>query len=96
MVKKVNPGSKEARKSGCTCPVIDNAYGKGVFCDGEKNGWWINGNCPIHGQKEEGQSKVRCKHCNHKMFRTKGVIDSVFICKNCGYKNEKLIERKRI
>lgn len=42
------PGSEEAEKAGCTCPVIDNHYGKGMpFKDGPK--YWINGDCPIHG-----------------------------------------------
>lgn len=24
-----NPGSEEARKQGCLCPVVDNEFGKG-------------------------------------------------------------------
>lgn len=51
----MNPGSKEAVKNGCTCPVLDNAHGKGHLGDGEKYGWWINADCPLHGglEKEE-------------------------------------------
>lgn len=26
-----NPGSKEARDLGCTCPVLDNAHGRGYM-----------------------------------------------------------------
>ena len=51
----MNPGSKEAVKHGCTCPVLDNAHGRGHLGDGEKYGWWINAECPLHGglEKEE-------------------------------------------
>lgn len=47
---KPNPGSPEATKTGCTCPVIDNHYGAGRP-DGT---FWINGLCPLHAvQKSE-------------------------------------------
>ena len=49
---KPNPGSKEAVKQGCTCAIWDNSYGKGIGGNGELNGWWINGACPLHGQQE--------------------------------------------
>lgn len=47
-----NPGSKEAIEQGCTCPVMDNAHGKGVP---QKGGvmLWQNEHCPIHGSKEK-------------------------------------------
>lgn len=39
-----NPGSDAAIDAGCTCPVLDNAHGRGV------NGlYWIAANCPLHG-----------------------------------------------
>lgn len=41
-----NPGSPEAVQRGCTCPVIDNAHGKGVMGFGRE--WWITDGCPIH------------------------------------------------
>jgi len=46
-----NPGSIIAQEKGCTCAVMDNAYGAG-------SGWgpgcfWITENCPLHGKKEE-------------------------------------------
>jgi hypothetical protein len=50
MSDKPNPGSQEAIKIGCTCAVMDNAYGKGAYND--ENGeplFWINGDCPVHG-----------------------------------------------
>ena len=43
-----NPGSKAAEEQGCTCPVMDNCYGKGINRDGET--FWFNENCPLHGQ----------------------------------------------
>lgn len=47
-----NPGSDEAIEQGCTCPVYDNARGKGIGGNGEKHGWWITAGCPLHGKKE--------------------------------------------
>ena len=54
MTDRPNPGSEEARAKGCTCPVIDNHFGAG-FPGGEDGRplFWINGDCPIHAQKEE-------------------------------------------
>ncbi len=45
-----NPGSDEARKRGCTCPVIDNNYGKG-FPYGDEQCFYINTSCPLHGKE---------------------------------------------
>ena len=50
MSDKPNPGSDEAIKIGCTCPILDNYHGKGAYND--ENGkplFWINGDCPVHG-----------------------------------------------
>lgn len=47
---KPNPGTKEAIDTGCTCPVIDNHYGKGIMYDGETEPvFWHSDSCPIHG-----------------------------------------------
>jgi hypothetical protein len=46
---KPNPGSDEAIALGCVCPRYDNCRGRGVMGDGEKNGWWMNEHCPLHG-----------------------------------------------
>lgn len=46
------PGSDEALRLGCSCPVMDNSYGKGRYCDGEKYGWWITLSCVLHGRSE--------------------------------------------
>jgi hypothetical protein len=45
-----NPGSNEALKAGCFCPVSDNNHGRGRFWPGcVKPVFWINNKCPIHG-----------------------------------------------
>lgn len=43
MTPKPNPGSKEAIKQGCICPVIDNEDVKGTALS------WIHQKCPLHG-----------------------------------------------
>lgn len=42
------PGSQEAIKKGCLCPVMDNNGGRGF---GEPPMYWVNNNCPLHGDK---------------------------------------------
>jgi hypothetical protein len=44
---KLNPGSDEAIKAGCLCPVLDNAHGKGYM--GMPEVFVMQENCPIHG-----------------------------------------------
>lgn len=42
------PGSVEAIDAGCTCPIIDNHYGKGVP-DGKGGvNFWFDADCPLH------------------------------------------------
>lgn len=53
-----NPGTKEAIAADCKCPVIDNCHGAGAYND--ENGkplFWINGNCPIHGNELAEEAK---------------------------------------
>lgn len=45
----LRPGSPEAVAAGCRCTRKQNCRGKGIGGDGETNGWWVNGECPIHG-----------------------------------------------
>jgi hypothetical protein len=47
-----NPGSKKAVALGCRCAVFDNYYGMGFMYGGERC-FYINGDCPLHGQKSE-------------------------------------------
>lgn len=46
----LNPGSPEAVKQGCKCPVMDNHYGKGILYNGRIE-FWISEECPLHGKK---------------------------------------------
>lgn len=49
-----NPGSPEAVKQGCKCPVDDNHQGAGVpYSDG--NCWWTVRDCPLHGSADDGK-----------------------------------------
>ncbi|MFA5150766.1 MAG: hypothetical protein WC433_07725 [Candidatus Omnitrophota bacterium] len=53
-IKKLsNPGSDEAIKQGCSCPVLDNGHGDDEL--GKIRGFWINHECPLHGGKREHQ-----------------------------------------
>jgi hypothetical protein len=42
------PGSDEAVREGCRCPILDNARGAGWMGTGE---YWVNRDCPLHGKK---------------------------------------------
>lgn len=46
-----DPGSNEALSLGCTCPVIDNGYGRGYL--GQPGVFVFNCGCPIHGPHGE-------------------------------------------
>jgi hypothetical protein len=45
-MKTPTPGSPEAQEQECTCPVMDNNYGKGI---GKPPKFWMNQECPLHG-----------------------------------------------
>jgi hypothetical protein len=45
-----NPGSDEAIKLGCTCPILDNFHGAGLD-DGKY--FWYDENCPVHVKKQK-------------------------------------------
>lgn len=53
----MNPGSDEAIAAGCTCPVIDNGYGRGcmggVKDDQGRTVFVIFSDCPLHGEEAE-------------------------------------------
>lgn len=42
--KEPNPGSDAAIAKGCTCPILDNARGKGDL----GGNFWISGSCKLH------------------------------------------------
>ena len=41
-----NPGSREAVERGCSCPVIDNCYGRGYY--GRAGEFVFTCGCPLH------------------------------------------------
>jgi hypothetical protein len=56
---KPNPGSTEAQKRGCTCPILDNAHGRGFPWPRDDGldpvlnpSFWITEGCPLHGVGE--------------------------------------------
>jgi hypothetical protein len=55
MASRPKPGSDEAIKQGCACPVLDNAHGKGSGYrnDAGKPLYWVNAKCPLHGSAAE-------------------------------------------
>lgn len=40
------PGSDEAIKAGCKCPVLDNCHGRGYY--GRRGVYVFNANCELH------------------------------------------------
>jgi len=48
-----NPGSPEAKKQGCTCATQDNGNGRGCGLKSEDGFplFWIEPECPIHGDE---------------------------------------------
>lgn len=48
-----DPGSKSAINKGCTCPVLDNARGRGIpTVDGQRV-FWISADCPLHTDPDD-------------------------------------------
>jgi len=43
------PGSDEAVRLGCLCPVMDNHYGRGYVQIAGESSYVFNENCPLHG-----------------------------------------------
>lgn len=50
-----NPGSKEAQKLGCICPVIDNNHGRSA--PWPPDNWYFTVGCPVHMPVEEGDTR---------------------------------------
>ena len=55
---KVNPGSDEAIKLGCTCPVMDNAHGRGAFIKDGQVMFWYSQDCPVHNDKTDDPGRA--------------------------------------
>lgn len=59
MADRPNPGSPEAQKLGCTCPVLDNGHGRGIMLnDGVAFYFYMDSNCPLHGVED---AKLKAK-----------------------------------
>ena len=58
--KPPNPGSDEAVRRNCTCPILDNRRGLGYYAapDGCHI---INENCPLHGAEAREARKAARK-----------------------------------
>jgi hypothetical protein len=54
MTDDPTPGSHEAVRQGCTCSMVANNNGRGIRDDREK--FWIDGGCPLHGLLEEDRN----------------------------------------
>lgn len=50
IMREAKPGSDAAVRKGCRCPILDNGHGRGYLGDGDKFGWVIDCNCPMHGE----------------------------------------------
>lgn len=50
MTAQPPPGSREAVDQGCTCPVLDNGYGRGSGRVDEAGQplYWKSEGCPLH------------------------------------------------
>ena len=52
--EKPNPGSSEAIKAGCTCPVMDNRNGNGVYTELDGTVVFVMTiGCPVHDKRED-------------------------------------------
>jgi hypothetical protein len=55
-----NPGSEDALRLGCRCPVMDNNHGKWPpfpADEGRPEGWWLSMRCPVHGSQREATAR---------------------------------------
>lgn len=50
------PGSREAVKLGCTCPVLDNAHGQGRRL-GKATVFWTQDDCPVDHWNEKKEER---------------------------------------
>jgi len=50
-----NPGSDEALKRGCRCPVMDNCHGRGYYAGRPGIDFVVVEDCPLHGKDHDPQ-----------------------------------------
>jgi hypothetical protein len=55
-----DPGSPEAVKLGCTCPIDDNQNEEGITTSEPITIFWVNGKCKLHGPETTGDDHVVC------------------------------------
>lgn len=55
------PGTHEAIVKGCTCPVIDNAYGRGYM--GQPGIYVFTVGCPVHWPDKPASDEKQEKPC---------------------------------
>lgn len=60
MAERLNPGSEEAVRQGCTCPILDNARGRGAYISAstKKPVFWYDFGCPLHGKDGSLQGEM--------------------------------------
>ncbi len=53
-----SPGSPEALRLGCTCPVSDNRNGLGIVIK-QRIVYWYNLDCPVHAEEAHERQPER-------------------------------------
>lgn len=66
----MTPGSPEAIKQGCKCPIMDNRRGVGIPDprnpqDIMLTRFWVNEECPVHSNPKTTFSSVIIGHSGH-------------------------------
>ena len=100
-IYKLKPGSSEARLKGCSCPIEDNASGKGwlggvIDAKGETI-FVTSGNCPLHGFSVKDELEIE----NEKKPLTRGwevvLEDGTILNENdCSWKDIKKTKIKQL
>ena len=72
---RTNPGSPEAKRLGCTCPVLDNAYGEGAVVDGQVNSmqFYLDPDCAIHQDKRGLDAGPNGERTNRRLVTAKEI-----------------------
>ena len=73
MTTQPTPGSQDARRNGCICPIIDNNHGGGcgrTHPDGTPM-FWVVEDCPIHSAdlrraREEAAGRMAAEYEQNK------------------------------
>ena len=70
--KLLFPGSEEACRKGCICPVVENRYGDGAYLDSEgKKHFIYDVNCLIHGDSNSYEKNILRKKSGVEEFSYK-------------------------